>query len=63
MRNPIATATSRGSNAKDHDPKVGRLLIYLASEAIKVGQANDFNTKIIYGIKPEQLVSTLDGDQ
>jgi 2-dehydropantoate 2-reductase len=62
MRNGVSAATGMSGNERDAHPAIRRVVIRLAGEAIRVGQALGYQLERITGLEPVQLLAASDGD-
>jgi 2-dehydropantoate 2-reductase len=62
MRNGTSAASGMGGNARDAHPIIRQVVIRLAGEAIKVGQALGYDLEHITGLAPDQLRKASEGD-
>ena len=62
MRNGVSAATALGGNERDAHPIVRKVVMRLAGEAVKVGQAMGLVLDKIAGLEPAVYARALDGD-
>jgi 2-dehydropantoate 2-reductase len=62
MRNGVSAATGMSGNERDAHPAIRRVVIRLAGEAIRVGQALGYQLERITGLEPAQLLAASEGD-
>jgi 2-dehydropantoate 2-reductase len=62
MRNGVSAATGMSGNERDAHEVIRRVVIRLAGEAIRVGQALGYQLEHITGIEPARLVAASEGD-
>jgi 2-dehydropantoate 2-reductase len=62
MRNGVSASTGMGGNERDAHPIIRQVVIRLAGEAIKVGQALGYDLEHITGLEPDQLRKASEGD-
>ena len=62
MRNGVSAATGMSGNERDAHEVIRRVVIRLAGEAIRVGQALGYQLEHITGIEPSQLLAASEGD-
>jgi len=62
MRNGVSAATGMSGNERDAHDVIRRVVIRLAGEAIRVGQALGYVLEHITGIEPSRLLAASDGD-
>jgi 2-dehydropantoate 2-reductase len=63
MANGVAAATGMSGNEMSRDPKIRRLSIRLAGEAVRVGQALGYELEHIRMHEPETLARAAEGDK
>ncbi len=62
MRNGVSAATGMSGNERDAHDVIRRVVIRLAGEAIRVGQALGYQLEHITGIEPSRLLAASEGD-
>jgi 2-dehydropantoate 2-reductase len=62
MRNGVSAATGMGGNERDGHEVIRRVVIRLAGEAIRVGQALGYQLEHITGIAPALLLAASEGE-
>ncbi len=62
MRNGVSAATGMGGNARDADDRIRKILVRLAGEAIRVGEALGYELETILKLQPRQFVQAMEGD-
>ena len=62
MRNGVSAATGMSGNERDSHPVIRRVVIRLAGEAIRVGQALGYQLERITGLEPAQLLAASEDD-
>ena len=62
MRNGVSAATGLGGNERDGHPAIRRVVMRLAGEAVKVGEAMGLVLDKIAGLEPEVYSRYMDGD-
>ena len=62
MRNGVSAATALGGNERDGHPTIRKVVMRLAGEAVKVGQAMGLVLDKIAGLEPAVYAGAMDGD-
>lgn len=62
MRNGVSAATGLGGNARDSHDRIRPVVVRLACEAVRVGQALGYALEPVAGIEPELLARAAEGD-
>lgn len=62
MRNGVSAATGLGGNARDAHDVIRRVVIRLAGEAVRVGQALGYDLETILKLQPRQFLAASEGD-
>jgi 2-dehydropantoate 2-reductase len=62
MRNGVSAATGMGGNARDAHDQIRKVVIRLAGESIKVGEALGYELETILKLEPKQFVRAMEGD-
>jgi len=62
MRNGVSAATGMGGNARDAHDQIRKVVVRLAGEAVRVGEALGYDLEAILRLEPQQFVRAMDGD-
>ncbi|MGF7162602.1 2-dehydropantoate 2-reductase [Rhodoligotrophos appendicifer] len=62
MRNGVSAATGLGGNARDAHDQIRKVVIHLAGEAVRVGEALGYELEPFLRLEPNQFLRASDGD-
>lgn len=62
MRNGVSAVTGMSGNARDADDRIRRVVVRLAGEAIRVGEALGYELEPVLRLQPRLFVEAMNGD-